>query len=54
MSRLSDMAVVRAPTAASAISSQRPGPIAGRGALKIPARMSGRVKSVCSKRTNEA
>jgi hypothetical protein len=54
MSRLSDIAVVRAPTAANAISSQRVASNAGRGALKIPARMSGRVKSVCSKRTNEA
>ena len=40
---LSDIAVVRAPTAATVMSNQRPTPIAGPGALKTPARMSGRV-----------
>ena len=54
MMRLSDIAAVRAPTAASATSAQRATVIGAPITEKTPARMSGNEKSVCSKRTNEA
>src|SRR5262245_22752392 len=54
MMRLSDIAAVRAPTAATAISPQHAAVSGWATTLNTPARISGREKSVCSNRTNEA